>query len=308
MIRSQHLGPPTSDPDFRFSALPRMPNQPQQDVCCLMGDPVAGNPTQYMLEKAFAVARLDWRFLTFEVPPLDFEGALRGARIFAFRGVMLAPPHRSRVISYLEHLGEAARISGQINCIKQENGQLHGYNTEGRALRQLLEQAGAVKKAKITILGAGRLARAIGAELSLVGVRELVFACRDPENAEPLIETLLSQTPLNSCRAVNLDASEPLQVEADCSAVVNTTPVGTNDSIAQLPVDVETLNKKMVVADVVYNPPLTWWMRQAEKADCPTIDGLTLLIEQAALAFEIWTGASADRQAMREAVEEFLVL
>ena len=58
-----------------------------------MGDPVAGNPTQYMLEKAFDAARLDWRFLTFEVPPLEFEGALRGARIFGFHGVMLAPPH-----------------------------------------------------------------------------------------------------------------------------------------------------------------------------------------------------------------------
>jgi shikimate dehydrogenase len=63
-----------------------------------------------------------------------------------------------------------------------------------------------------------------------------------------------------------------------------------------------------LVADVVYNPPQTQLLRQAEARDCPTLDGLTLLIEQAAIAFEIWTGSSADRQAMREAVEEFLVL
>ncbi|MCH7753430.1 MAG: shikimate dehydrogenase, partial [Planctomycetes bacterium] len=118
-----------------------MTNQPQQDVCCLMGDPVAGNPTQYMLEKAFAAGRLDWRFLTFEVPALDFEGALRGARIFGFHGIMLAPPHRSTVLPYLEELSEVARLCGQVNCIKQSGGRLYGDNTEGRALRQLVEQA-----------------------------------------------------------------------------------------------------------------------------------------------------------------------
>jgi len=285
-----------------------MTYQPQQDVCCLMGDPVAGNPTQYMLEKAFGAARLEWRFLTFEVPPLEFEGALRGARIFGFQGVMLAPPHRSRVLPYLEHLGDAARISGQVNCIKQAEGQLYGYNTEGRALRQLLEQAGAVQNAKVMILGAGRLARAIGAELSLVGVEEVVFACREPESAERLVQTLLDQTPLQNCRAVKLDDKAPLVIDEACRALINATPVGTNNPSKQLPIDVNSLNKKTLVADVVYNPPQTWLMRQAESQDCPTIDGITLLIEQAALAFEIWTDASADRQAMREAVEEFLVL
>ena len=285
-----------------------MTSQPQQDVCCLMGDPVAGNPTQYMLEKAFDAARLDWRFLTFEVPPLEFEGALRGARIFGFHGLMLAPPHRSRVLPYLEHIGDAARISGQVNCIKQKNCELHGYNTEGRALRQLLEQAGAVKNAKVTILGAGRLARAIGAELSLVGVRELVFACREPESAEDLVRTLLEQTPLEHCHVVRIDKETPLVFDEDCRAVVNTTPVGSEGAPMKLPIDVQSLHKKMLVADVVYNPPQTWLLSQAAEQDCPTIDGITLLIEQAALAFEIWTGASADRQAMREAVEEFLVL
>lgn len=269
---------------------------------------MAGNPTQYMLEKAFDAARLDWRFLTFEVPPLDFEGALRGARIFGFHGIMLSPPHRSRALAYLEHIGDAARISGQVNCIKQEDGQLHGYNTEGRALRQLLEQAGAVQDAKITILGAGRLARAIGAELSLVGVEELVFACREPESANDLVSTLLEQTPLEKCSAVKLDRKAPLMVDEDCRALINATPAGMNDPNDQLAVAADCLSKKTLVADVVYNPPQTWLMRQAEARDCPSIDGLTLLIEQAALAFEIWTGSSADRQAMREAVEEFLVL
>lgn len=273
-----------------------------------MGEPVAGNPTQYMLEKAFDAARLDWRFLTFEVSPLDFEGALRGARIFGFHGIMLAPPHRSRVQPYLEELGDAARISGQVNCVQQQGGRLRGYNTEGRALRQLLEQAGSLQGAHVTILGAGRLARAIGAELSLKGVGELVFACRQPESAEKLVRTLLDETPLENCRVETLADDEPFVLANGCQAVVNATATDGNGTSDLLPLSLESLSKSTVVADVAYNPPNTWLMRAAADRECPTIDGLTLLIEQAALAFEIWTGASADRQAMREAVEEFLVL
>jgi len=273
-----------------------------------MGDPVAGNPTQYMLEKAFDAARLDWRFLTFEVPQKEFEGALRGARIFVFRGIMLAPPHRGNVIPYLEEIGEAARISGQVNCIKQTEGKLRGYNTEGRALRQLLEQAGSLKGAQVTIIGAGRLARAIAAELALVGVGELKFVCRQPKKAEELTQTLVSVTPLKSCRVEELTAGSLFPVGDPCQVLINATPVGPNQPDERLPIDLDGLSEQTIVADVVYNPPGTWLMNQARERGCRSVDGLTLLIEQAALAFEIWTSLSADRQAMREAVEEFLVL
>ncbi len=285
-----------------------MTNQPQQDVCCLMGDPVAGNPTQYMLEKAFAVGRLDWRFLTFEVPTIDFEGALRGARIFGFHGIMLAPPHRSTVLSYLEEVSPVAQICGQVNCIRQTQGKLHGDNTEGRALRQLVEQTIDLAGAQITIVGSGRLARALGAELAQSAAREIVYVCRRPETIEKFSHELAQQTSLQSCRVQALETGTPLAVDADCQLLIDATPVGRQQPHEQLPIAIDSLPAGAVVADVVYNPPLTWLLRNAREKGCPTIDGLTLLIEQVALAFEIWTGATADRQAMREAVEEFLVL
>ena len=129
-----------------------------------MGDPVAGNPTQYMLEKAFSVANLDWRFLTFEVTAADFELALNGARVFDFRGIMLAPPHRGEVHRLLESVTDAARLSGQVNCIDQHNGGLRGVNTEGQALRRLTEGKVAFKGLKAMILGAGRTAKSMSAD------------------------------------------------------------------------------------------------------------------------------------------------
>lgn len=283
-------------------------NQSQQEVCCLIGEPIAGNPTQYMLEKAFEAARLDWRFLTFEVPALDLEGALRGARIFGFNGIMLAPPHRNSVIPYLQEIGEAARISGQVNCIKQTQDRFFGYNTEGRALRQLLEQTGAVKGLRVTIVGSGRIARAIAAELAIVGVAEIRFLCRNPEKVEELTKTLVSETPLASCHADALAPDSLFAIDDSFQVLINATPVGPNQPNERLPLDLDGLEKHTLVADVVFNPPNTWLIKEAQARGCRTVDGLTLLIEQAALAFEIWTGAAADRQAMREAVEEFLVL
>lgn len=273
-----------------------------------MGQPIAGNPTQYMLEKAFEAARLDWRFLTFEVPAMDLEGALWGARIFGFRGIMLAPPHRNSVIPYLQEIGEAARISGQVNCIKQTDGKLFGYNTEGRALRQLLEQTGAIKGLQVTIVGAGRIARAIAAELAMVGAREICFLSRHPEKVEEVTQTLISQTPLASCRIEALTSESLFAIDESFQVLINATPVGPHQPNEHLPLDLDGLDKNTIVADVAFNPPNTWLMQQAQARGCRAVDGLTLLIEQAALAFEIWTGAAADRQAMREAVEEFLVL
>jgi len=283
-----------------------MTAQSQQDVCCLMGMPVAGNPTQYMLEKAFEAGRVDWRFLTFEVSPRDFEGALRGARIFGFRGILLAPPHRDTVLPYLEEVSKAARLSGQVNCIAQVGGRLHGTNTEGIALRQLIKPVMAIAGAQVTIVGAGRLARSIASELALAGAGELVFACRQPETLATLIPQLLEQTPLSACRAAVLDG--PYEISKDCQLLINATPVGRHNPDEPLPVNLASLAAEAVVADVVYNPPGTWLIREVAQRNCPTIDGLTLYIERTALAFETWTAADADRGVMREAVEEFLVL
>jgi shikimate dehydrogenase len=84
--------------------------------------------------------------------------------------------------------------------------------------------------------------------------------------------------------------------------------VGRNDSNAALPIDIAGLPAETVVADMTFNPPNSRLIRDARKRGLHTIDGLSLLVEQAAIAFEIWTGRKPDREAMREAVEEFLAL
>lgn len=283
---------------------------PQQDVCCLMGDPIAGNPTQYMLEKAFAVADLDWRFLTFEVSAADFEAALKAVRIFEFRGVMLAPPHRGEVHRLLGSVTDAARLSGQVNCIEQHDGALRGLNTEGQALRRLTAGKLTLKGLNAVILGAGRTAKSISAELALAGAARIEHVCDKPAQTEPLVASLRND-PLTASVEVRVTpwpSGEPLPLADDVRLLVNATPVGRHDPSAALPIVVDRLPAELVVVDMVYNPPTTRLVRDSRKRGLHTVDGLMLHVEQAAVAFEIWTGKKPDREAMREAVEEFLVL
>jgi shikimate dehydrogenase len=288
-----------------------MSTHTQQDVCCLMGDPVAGNPTQYMLEKAFAVADLDWRFLTFEVAADDFETAIKGAKIFNFRGVMLASPHRGQVSNFLDSATDAARIAHQVNCLVQSQGQLRGHNTEGQALRRLVEGKLPLKGAKATILGSGRLARSFAAELALAGAAAIELICIAPVQAEPLVAALQGEPPTAGleCRITPWPAANGvIAISGDTRLLVNATPVGRQDPKARLPIEIDSLPPELLVADAVYHPPDTKLVRDARKRSLYVVDGLTLLVEQAALAFELWTDRQADREAMREAVEEFLVL
>ena len=273
-----------------------------------MGQPVAANPTQYMLEAAFNVADLDWRFLTFEVSSEDFERALDGARVFGFRGMMLAKPHRGSVHPLLDEFSERARVSGQINCIEQRGGRLIGHNTEGQSLRRMVEEQVTLAGAKAVLLGAGRFGKSAAAELALAGVQELTVVCLEPEPAQEFVNALVEQTSLADCFVEPWPTNETLQLPEDCDLLINATPVGRLDPRAALPIDLTRCRERVVVADMTYNPPQTWLMRQSAENGCPTVDGLTLLVEFAAAAFEIWTGAAADRATMRDAVEEFLVL
>lgn len=290
---------------------PPPPSHAQQDVCCLMGDPVAENPTHYMLEKAFIVADLDWRFLTFEVSAADFEAALRGVRIFEFRGVMLAAPHRGEVHRYLESVTDVARLSGQVNCLQLVGGELRGHNTEGPAFHGLVEGTVSLKGVQAAVLGCGRTGKSIAAELALAGAARIELVCLDPLQAEPLVAALKGD-PQTADVEVTVtpwpESGKLINVPGEYRLLVNATPIGRNDPKAALPIDVELLPAELLAVDVTYNPPTSQLMRDAQRRGLKTIDGLTLLVEQAARAFEIWTGREPDREAMREAVEEFLVL
>jgi shikimate dehydrogenase len=177
-------------------------------------------------------------------------------------------------------------------------------------LRRLVEGHVPLKGVVATILGSGRLVKSIVAELALAGAASLEIVTIEPAQAAALIQSLRDdpQTAAVDYRVTAWPTAGTASASDATRLLIHATPVGRNDPEARLPIDVARLPAELMVVDAVYNPPTTRLIRDARKRGLKTVDGLTLLVEQAAIAFEIWTGRKPDREAMREAVEEFLVL
>jgi shikimate dehydrogenase len=270
-----------------------------------MGQPVAGNPTQFMMERAFADCGLDWRYLTLEVPPEKLGDAVRGMKAMGFRGGNFTIPHKVAVIEYLDGLSQAAELMGAVNCVHNQDGKLIGENTDGKGFVQSLRTMNDPAGKRVVILGAGGAARAIAVELGLAGASRINIVNRTPDRGVDLVELLNDRMHVESELFV---WEGEYEVPEETQILINATCIGLNDPAAHVPVAADSLTPEMVVADVVFNPPRTQLLKLASQRGCQTLDGLGMLVNQAVIGFHIWTGVAPKPQVMREALEEFLLI
>jgi shikimate dehydrogenase len=281
-----------------------VPSDSLIEKCCLIANPAAGNPTQYLLEQAFDRNGFDWRFMTFEVEPERLGDAMRGVRALGFHGVKIGEPFQAVVAEHADELTETAQKSGSINCITMIDGRLIGDNTEAAAFAMLVRQQFDPVGRSATIIGAGRLARVIAMALAAAGSTPITIASRNATDGQQLVETIQQQS---SATALYVPLGSESQIlNSDTALLVNATSLGSIKPEAKLPVDVQLLGPKLVVAEVTYNVGRTWLTAQAAQQGCRIIDGLALYVEQTALSLQAWTGIMPDTVAMREAAEEFL--
>lgn len=264
-------------------------------VACF-GQPVAENPTGVMQEAAFAAAGLNWRYLTIEVAPEGLGDAVRGARAMGWRGFNCTIPHKVAVIPFLDELSREARIIGAVNTVRREGNRLIGENTDGRGFfRGLTQDAGMDPKGKrVVLLGAGGAARAIATELLLAGVEDLVVVNRSSERAAPMVDDLKQHGPI---RFVPWRVSYEVSPETDL--LVNATSLGLYPNVDWMP-DVDLSRARCLVADAVFNPPVTKFLAAAQARGLRTLDGLTMLVYQGVIGFEMWTGAKPDETVMKQ--------
>ena len=266
--------------------------------------PAADNPTVAVMEAAYQHHRLDARYLNCDVQPDDLGDAVHGARAMGWAGFNCSIPHKVSVIQHLDDLAESARIIGAVNCVVIRDGVLTGENTDGQgfvsALRTMREPVGA----QVCVLGAGGAARAIVVETALAGAAHVTVMARRLAEAETLADLVRRHTPA-SADAVELRSSAP--VAAGTDILVNATQAGLAPDVeGMVDLDLATLSGVGLVADVVPNPPHTRLLREAQDRGCRTLDGLGMLVAQAAVNMELWTDVTADRDVMRHALERAL--
>ena len=266
-------------------------------------DPAAENPTASMVEAAFRHHDLHWRYLNCEVPPDRLADAVAGARAMGWAGFNCSLPHKVAVIEHLDGLGESARLIGATNCVVRDaDGRFIGENTDGKGFLRSLEQITPAAGKRALIFGAGGAARAIAVELALAGAVGITVVNRSPERGEELASHIDRHTPAvarsEAWRGV-------YRLPSTVDVVINATSIGLFPEVdAELPLDARTLLPRMVIADVIPNPPRTRLLQAAAERGCTVLDGLGMLVNQGVRGIRYWTGVDVDPRVMRARLEE----
>jgi shikimate dehydrogenase len=261
--------------------------------------PAADNPTGAIMEAAYAHHGIDARYVNCDVAAEDLADAVRGATAMGWIGFNCSLPHKVAVIELLDELAESAQLIGAANCAVRRNGRWIGENTDGQgflaSLRTVAEPAGQ----RVLVLGAGGAARAIAVELALAGASEIWVANRNFAKAAE-IAVMVDTQMAGACTAV--EWREQLIVPESATVVVNATSLGLPGS-AEVPLAFSA-PANLVVCDVIPNPPDTAFLQRARKAGATTLDGRGMLLNQAAINVELWTGIDPDRDVMGKALDQ----
>jgi shikimate dehydrogenase len=264
-----------------------------------MSEGAAGNPTGVMMEAAFAHHGLAWRYVNMEVAAAVLADAVRGSIAMGFRGFNCSMPHKVAVINHLDGLAPSASVIGAVNCVVREGDRLIGHNTDGEGFVRALRERVEVRGAHVVVLGAGGAARAIAVELGFAGASEITIVNRDEARGRTLAELVAANVPFGAKWTPWVgDAVVPPGTDV----LVNATSVGLYAPDDRPAIDVASLDNAGLVADVVFNPVDTRFLRDAADRGCATLDGLGMLVHQGAAAIERWVGVSPDRSVMRAAL------
>ena len=260
-------------------------------VAGIIGDPVSHSRSPAIHNAAFASLGLDWVFVAFTVPRGAAARALDGVRALDIAGLSVTMPHKSDAADACDELTPVARVLGAVNTVVARERVLLGDSTDGEGLiRSLRDEGVDPAGARVVVLGAGGAARAIVHALGEHGAAVTVVARR-----RDAAEEAAALAPDSA--AVELD--DVADAVASSAIVVNATPLGMRGEPPPFPPD--CLAGRALVVDTVYHPAETPLLAAARDRGVRCANGLGMLVHQAALAFEAFTGAPAPLDVMRAA-------
>ena len=266
----------------------------QTRLAGVIGAPVRHSLSPALHNAAFSVCGLDWVYLAFEVPAGEAADAISAVRTLGVDGLNVTMPHKTDVADAVDVCMPAAALLRAVNAVRRRaDGTLEGHNTDGDGFVASLRDAGADPAGRrVVLLGAGGAGRALALALSGAGAVDVAVVNRSDGPARAAAELA---TPVGRVGTAADVAAADL--------VVNATPVGMGDAGGAFPVDPSSLHAGQVVADIVVHPLDTAFLQAARAAGARTVDGLGMLVHQAALAFTLWTGVDAPVAEMRAAAE-----
>lgn len=249
----------------------------------VIGHPIAHTMSPFIHKRLFFLSGKEAEYGVLDIAPDNLAEKL--GELKSLDGFNITIPHKQAIMHYLDEVDEKAKFFHSVNTVKNENGRLTGYTTDGIGFCKALKFAGVDSGGRTVILGAGGAARVLAFEAVLSGGRVTV-AARNLPAAQKLRDDLNQAT--DSARA---DCCLLDEISGSIDLLANATPVGMYPNIDACPVSEQVIRKSACVFDAVYNPKETVLLRLARKNGIKTVGGMEMLVWQAAAAHEIWYGA-----------------
>ena len=259
-------------------------------LAAVVANPIKHSISPFIHNSAFEATNTNGVYLAWEVDEAELAETVANIRRYQMYGINLSMPYKEQVIPYLDRLSEEACLIGAVNTVVNREGTLIGYNTDGKGFFKSLPSF-KISKKRLVLLGAGGAAKAILAQAILDGVSQISVFVRSSsmEKTRPYLEKIQNATGFR----VDLFALEDVQDLQDsitqADLLVNATSVGMDGSSQPIPTSI-VLPEKLLVADVIYQPFETPFLKWARNQGNQSINGLGMLLYQAAEAFELWAG------------------
>jgi shikimate dehydrogenase len=276
----------------------------------VFGDPVAQSLSPQMQNAALEKCGLEMRYARFEIHSNELPPAFELLPQLNFVGVNLTLPHKIAALKLLDEVDETARQVGAVNTIRIDDGKLRGFNTDGKGFSRAIREEFSVdlRDLRVLVLGAGGAARAIALQCAKENCERLVIANRDFEKAKQLSDELRPffaearvLGPVARLQAIALDEKVLRFQIANVDLVVNATALGLSRGDPAL-IPARLLAPHLMVYDTIYSSSQTAFVSAAIEAGARAVNGLSMLLHQGALAFEIWFDRAAPLDAMRAAL------
>lgn len=271
----------------------------------VMGDPIAHSLSPQMHRYWFEKYGRSAHYLAFHVTREHLGQAVEGLKVLGAGGFNVTVPHKSSVMPFLDAIDEDAALIGAVNTVvRADDDRLIGYNTDGIGFLQSLRKhvpSADMRGRPLLVLGAGGAAKAVALTLAKYLAGRVDIANRTLAKAAALAAACRRFCPSEAMSLA--DAARRLE---RYDLVVNATSIGLYPDLSAAPIHLQSAKKGTLFADLIYRPARTAFLREAESCGNPVMNGLPMLIEQGAAAFEKWTGIRPETAGMEERLRALL--
>jgi len=270
-------------------------------LVALLGHPVNHSRSPAMHNAAFRAQSIDAVYLAFDVDPGHVGPAVKGLAALGAWGANVTVPHKEAVIPFLDRLTPAAEQAAAVNTIVFGPDGAVGHNTDIAGFVAALRAAWGrgPAGAECLVLGTGGAARAVVAGLQEEGVAHIAVYNRTRRRADDLC---VAASTWGSATCEPVASDDLLRAVTAADLIVNATSVGLGQTVKVSPLPVDMLSSRQVVMDLIYGAEPTALLREARERGARGIDGGEMLVHQAGLAYELWTGRTAPLDVMRREV------